>query len=142
MGTLASIALALSVAGCAGTSNPGTSMSDSRKTDVRYSPEELKAAFAALCQRLGYRALRVEVDQSEFPFVVYGVLDGPCDYKDIRDQLKLMKDYDYSGCATLVNREKSVTAFALNMIPRDGDVDPETREREMRRMHELAKSQM
>ena len=80
----------------------------------------------------------VEVDQSETPFLVYGVLAGPCDYRAIRDQLGSMRGYAYSGCVTRGRGDNSVTIFALNMIPREySDADPR---RTMDRMRELAEN--
>lgn len=74
-----------------------------------YTAEGLTRAFADLCQMLGYRALRVRVDQSEFPFVVYGVLEGNCDYNDMRDALNTMAGYAYAGCGTSIYRGGSRT---------------------------------
>src|SRR5262245_1111042 len=44
--------------------------------DPAYTPDGLRQAFAELCRILRYRAVRVQVDQAEFPFLVYGVLEG------------------------------------------------------------------
>lgn len=105
--------------------------------DHRYTPEALQAAFARLCQRLGYKALSVTIDQSEFPFLVHGVLAGRCDYKAIRDELRSMPDYSYSGCVTSI-RDGSKTIFALNMIPqREYERNPRQL---MNRMEDLARS--
>ena len=110
------------------------------KIDARYTPENLRHAFAALCKTLRYRALRVEVDQSEVPFVLYGVLEGRCDYRAMRDELSSMPDYAYAGCFTGSRGDGAVTVFALNMIPtrtRNGAAQ----QRLMERLRELANSQ-
>ena len=87
------------------------------KVDPRYTPEALREAFAAVCKALHYQPLRVEVDQSEFPFIVYGVLEGRCEYQLIRNVLFRMTDYAYAGCFTAIPQDGSRTIIAINMIP-------------------------
>jgi hypothetical protein len=82
-----------------------------------YGAEGLRQAFAQLCQRLSYRALRVEIDQSERPFLVYGILEGRCDYREIRDALNQQPGYTYVGSVTKVHGGGARTLFALNMTP-------------------------
>jgi hypothetical protein len=82
-----------------------------------YSADGLRRAFADVCQRLGYRAMRVEVDESEFPFLLYGVLEGSCDYGAIRDAVSTVPGYAYGGSVTLGARNGALTLFALNMTP-------------------------
>jgi hypothetical protein len=112
------------------------------KTDARYTADALRQAFAALCKSVGYRALTVEVDQSESPFLVYGVLEGRCDYRKLRDKLSTMDDYTYVGSVTNVHRDGAATAFALNMIPESARArNRENAQRTMERMKQLANSQ-
>src|SRR6185503_2884293 len=92
--------------------NSSTASGAPGNVSARYTAEGLRQAFAHLCQRLGYRAMRLEVDQSEFPFLVYGVLEGSCDFKDIRDTLNSMTGYAYTSCVTLISRSGSRTIFA------------------------------
>jgi hypothetical protein len=106
--------------------------------DARYTAEGLKRAFSELCARLDYKPLRVEVDESESPYIVYGVLEGRGDYKAMRDALHSMPGYAYSGSVVASNRDGSRTVFALNMVPRDGTPDMQ---HEMERMKQLATSQ-
>jgi len=114
----------------------------SQNSEGRYTAEGLRQAFAALCKSLRYRAQRVEIDQSESPFLIYGVLEGRCDYKDIRDQLGSMPGYAYSGCFTAVIGNESVTLFALNMTPSSEYAhDKESFQRMIDRMKKLALSQ-
>jgi hypothetical protein len=114
----------------------GKAKDESKRAAGPYTPEGLREAFAALCKSLGYRAHVVEIDQTEAPFLVYGVLAGPCDYRAIRDQLGSMPGYAYSGSVTRGRGDDSVTIFALNMIPREySEADPR---RTMDRMRELA----
>src|ERR1044071_2024920 len=95
----------------------GNTKLDGDKVEARYSAQGLKQAFAALCKNLRYRAIRVEVDQSESPNLLYGMLEGRCDYRAIRDALNSMPGYAYSGCVTLVKGDGAATVFSLNMIP-------------------------
>jgi hypothetical protein len=133
---LACLALVFSLSGCA-TSAEATENSPS--AEARYTPEGLKQAFANLCARLHYTPIRVEVDQSEYPFIVYGVLEGRCDYRAMRDALGSMPGYAYSGSVVGPTRDGSRTFFALNMIPREGQ--RADMQQEMERMKALANSQ-
>ncbi len=113
----------------------------SQGIDARYTADGLRLAFAALCQQLGYRALRVEIDQSEFPFLVHGVLHGPCDYREIRDGVNTMRGYAYTGSVTNVLHQGAVTVFALNMIPSSEYVSDGNPNGLMQRLKTLASSQ-
>lgn len=88
----------------------------SEKIDPKYTAEGLKDAFQVLCGRLGYRIVRMSVDESEFPFLVYGELAGRCDYRAIRDALGSMPGYAYTG-STTGHKADVATDFVLNMIP-------------------------
>ena len=119
-------AAALLAGSCASTDRPPAVALESASgsgpvaaVDPRYTPDGLRDAFARLCRALHYRPLRVEVDQSEYPFVVYGVLEGRCDYQHIRNALFRMPGYAYAGSVTSVQRDGSWTIFALNMTPPD-----------------------
>jgi hypothetical protein len=116
----------------------GKDKGGAQTNDRRYTAGGLRAAFATLCQRLGYRALIVEIEQSEFPFLVHGVLAGNCDYKAIRDELRSMPDYSYAGCVTAVRGDGSKTIFVLNMIPQS-EYRRDQREL-MYRMQDLART--
>jgi hypothetical protein len=107
-----------------------------------YSADGLRRTFAEVCQRLGYRAMRVEVDESEFPFLLYGVLEGSCDYAAIRDVLSTVPGYAYSGSVTLSARNGALTLFALDMTPAgEYGGDRAVSGRIMTRLSELARSQ-
>jgi hypothetical protein len=84
--------------------------------DTRYSPTNLLAAFTALSQQQGLRIERLAVDDSEFPFLVHGVLAGQHDFRELEAGLRQMKDYDYGG-SEVGNTAKGGTYFSLNMIP-------------------------
>ena len=121
-------------------SSEKTKGKDAATVDERYTPAGLRQTFAALCKTLGYRARVVEVDQSEFPYLLYGVIEGHCDYREIREALSSMSGYAYQSCVTAVRRDGSMTVFSLNMIPyqRIGD---ERADRIMERLKKLAATQ-
>jgi hypothetical protein len=93
---------------------------------IQDGPSE--GARSRIAYALGYRALVVEVDESEFPYLVYGVLEGRADYRAIRDALPSLPDYAYAGSVTAVRdqRDGTTTAFALNLTPpnRGGEANP------------------
>ncbi len=84
--------------------------------DPRYSPAGLKAAFADLGKRLGLTVKRLEVDDSEFPFVIYGLLAGQCDYHALADGVRQMSGYSYGGSVSGDTGEGG-TYFSLSIIP-------------------------
>jgi len=84
--------------------------------DARYSPTNLLAAFTALSEKQGLRIERVALDDSEFPFLVYGVLAGKHDFRELETGLHQMKGYDYGG-SVVGSTDKEGTYFSLNMIP-------------------------
>ena len=124
----AAFALISALAGPVTAAEPPKSNAPAEKMDARYSAAGLRQAFKVLCQMLGYRALVVEVDESEFPYLVYGVLEGRADYRAIRDALPSLPDYAYAGSVTAVRdqRDGTTTAFALNLTPpnRGGEANP------------------
>jgi hypothetical protein len=151
LAALAAIPALLTVAGplnSAEKDKPGITvdwgkMKDAPRSDEPYSAAGLRAAFGELCKKLGYRIMRVEVDQSAHPFLLYGVLDGRCDYQEIHEALDSMPGYAYVGSVTMVQREGSRTVFALNMTPSDQyPRDRETAQRLRERMKSLVTSQL
>ena len=85
--------------------------------DPKYTTAGLRAAFTAMCKRLDYRIVKLEIDPSEFPFLVSAVIEGRCEYRVLRGELSSMDGYAYSGSVTRWNG--SVTSVALNMVPAD-----------------------
>jgi hypothetical protein len=82
--------------------------------DAKYFPTNLAAAFIAMGIKSGWQIQKLAVDESEFPFLVYGLIDGRHELvvKDIRE----MEGYDYGG-SVRGSTDKGTTYFALNMIP-------------------------
>jgi hypothetical protein len=83
--------------------------------DPKYAGDGLITAFRAVAKRMGVGVRRIAVDTSEYPFLVYGVLDGRCSHEDMRRVLGATPDYAYGGSTTLIGR--SETHFVLNMNP-------------------------
>jgi hypothetical protein len=84
--------------------------------ELAYSAEALTAAFRAYCTDYGLRLQSIAVDESEFPFLVYGVIAQPKALRNINDALAKTRDYRYSG-AVSGNTAANGTFFALNMTP-------------------------
>jgi hypothetical protein len=98
--------------------------------DPRYSPANLKAAFNSLCIKLNLKVQRLEVDDSEFPFVLYGLVIGRCDYHAFANGFRQMEGYDYGGSVTGIAQGWR-TNFAIDIIP-EGQL-PEDRTRDCSR---------
>lgn len=86
--------------------------------DAKYSPTNLTAAFTALSRRASWRVEKLAVDDSEFPFLVYGMLAGKHDFREIEKGLREMSGYNYGGSVVGTTGDGS-TYFSLNMIPYD-----------------------
>ncbi len=84
--------------------------------DPKYVPANLVAAFTAMSKKAGWRIQKLAVDDSEFPFLVYGVLAGR--HELVEKDIRAMKGYDYGG-SVRGSTEEGATYFSLNMIPRD-----------------------
>jgi hypothetical protein len=84
--------------------------------DAKYSPTNLIAAFTAMSGKAGWPIQRLAVDDSEFPFLLYGVLAGRHELGD-RD-IREVKGYEYGG-SVRGNTAAGSTYFSLNITPRD-----------------------
>jgi hypothetical protein len=94
----------------------GNAVSPPAGLDARYSPTNLLAAFTSLSKKQGLRIERLAVDDSEFPFLVYGVLGGRHEFGELQASLRQTKDYDYGG-SVVGSTDKGGTYFSVNMIP-------------------------
>jgi len=83
--------------------------------DSKYTPTNLMTAFTQMSRKAGWSILKLSVDDSEFPFLVYGLLAGKHELSasDIRET----KGYDYGG--SVRGNADGATYFSLNMIPHD-----------------------
>jgi len=69
-----------------------------------------------VCKREGLPVQKLAVDDSEFPFLVYGVVSGEHEFQALANGLRSMEDYGYGGSVVGTTDEHS-TYFSLNMIP-------------------------
>ena len=84
--------------------------------DPKYNPTALIGTFTAIGKQAGWSIEKLAVDDSEFPFLVYGLLAGKRDYKEIENGLRGTKAYEYAG-SVVGTTDKEATYFSLNMIP-------------------------
>ncbi len=84
--------------------------------DSRYNKENLLKAFTALCRNADLVITKLAVDDSEFPFIVYGTLEGAHTLPD-KPLFEDQKGYTYGGSVRGSIGEGS-TYFAVNMVPR------------------------
>jgi hypothetical protein len=84
--------------------------------DAKYTPTNLLSAFTAMSNGQRWQIQKLAVDDSEFPFLVYGLIAGrhELNAQDIRK----MQGYDYGG-SVRGSTGSGATHFSLNMIPFD-----------------------
>jgi hypothetical protein len=87
------------------------------KLDPKYTAGGLIAACKAVCAKLGFEPHKLAVDDTEFPFLVYGVISGSQDFKGMPGALRALPGYGYGG--SVVGRKNDMTYFSLNMMPSD-----------------------
>ena len=78
--------------------------------NAAYSKDGLIKAIQTAARNAGISLKRVEIDDSEFPFLV-GVICKEGDYSKLTDQLRKMDGYEYNGCIS------SHTHAAMNLVP-------------------------
>jgi hypothetical protein len=78
--------------------------------DPAYSKDGLIKAIQTAAQKAGITVKRVEIDDSEFPFLV-GVICMEGDYPNLSDQLRKMDGYEYAGSVG------GRTHTAMNVVP-------------------------
>jgi hypothetical protein len=98
----------------------GQSVAAPADLDLRYVPSNVFSVFVKLSQKAGWPIKSVAVDDSEFPYLLYGTLEG--EHHLEHDALNSINGYDYGG--SVVGRTsggggKGTTYFALNLIPRE-----------------------
>jgi len=104
---------------------------------AKYNRTNLHAAFTALSKKADLRIKTLEVDESEFPFLAYGVLAGKCDFRVLEKGLREMKGYYYGG-SVVGQTDQGATYFALNMVPHDQYPSDQCNRRLMIRLQMLA----
>ena len=78
--------------------------------DAAYTKDGLIKAIQAAARKAGISVKRVEIEDSEFPFLV-GLVCKEGDFSKLTEQLRQMADYEYNGCIS------SSTRSAFNMVP-------------------------
>ena len=92
-----------------------------------YTKHGLINAIQQAAQLAGVSLKKVEIDTSEFPFLVGAVCDSDADFEKVKAQFKNMPDYEYGGATS------SHGTYAFNITPYRG-YPPEAGERIARRM--------
>ena len=88
----------------------GESVAPPADMDPAYTKEGLTKAIQTAARKAGVSVRRVEIEDSEFPFLV-GVICKEGEFPRVADQLREMSDYDYNGCTS------TPTHSAFNMVP-------------------------
>jgi hypothetical protein len=78
--------------------------------DTLYSKDGLVKAVQTAARKAGSSVKRVEVDDSEFPFLV-GITCDEGDYPKLTDQLRKLEGYEFNGGIS------SPTHSAMNLVP-------------------------
>lgn len=78
--------------------------------DPAYSKDGLIKAIQTAARKAGISVERVEIEDSEFPFLV-GVICKEGDFSKLTGQLRKLAAYEYNGCTS------TSTHSAFNMVP-------------------------
>jgi len=78
--------------------------------NAAYSKDGLLKAVQTAASNAGVAVTQVEIDDSEFPFLV-GIVCKEGDYEKLKEQFRKMPGYDYGGSVG------SHTCYALNLVP-------------------------
>jgi hypothetical protein len=90
----------------------------SKDLQDRYKPEEILAAFRSALKATGTESPDLEVDETEFPPLLFGVISGRRDGHYLREVVPAMNDprYHHNGAMSHdVGRDRM--AFSLNVVP-------------------------
>jgi RNA polymerase sigma factor (sigma-70 family) len=106
--------------------------------DLRYTPGAVRDEFAQVSQKLGLNVGKLMVDDSEFPFIVYGQVEG--NFRDVKAAFDAAPGYRYAGSVS--QSHNGSTYFAINITPIETLTDSQDRTaasgRMMARMQILA----
>jgi hypothetical protein len=89
----------------------GNPVAPPANTDVAYTKEGLASAMQDAAQAANITLTKVEIDDSEFPFLVGVVCAGKGDMAKLKDQIRKMAVYEYSGGIG------SDTRMVMNLVP-------------------------
>ena len=79
--------------------------------DAAYTKEGLTSAMQEAAQAANITLTKVEVDDSEFPFLVGVVCADNVDVEKLKEQIRKMATYNYSGGVG------GVTGMVMNLVP-------------------------
>jgi hypothetical protein len=83
--------------------------------DARYDKEHLLKAFSNVCRKADLVITKLAVDDSEFPFLIYGTLDGAHKLPQ-HAAFEAEKGYTYGG-SVRGSYGEGASYFAVNMVP-------------------------
>ena len=89
----------------------GNPVAPPANTDAAYSKEGLASAMQDAAQAANITLTKVEIDDSEFPFLVGVVCAGKGDMAKLKDQIRKMAVYEYSGGIG------GDTRMVMNLVP-------------------------
>jgi hypothetical protein len=79
--------------------------------DAAYTREGLTHAMQAAAQNAGISLVKLEIDDSEFPFLVGVVVANRGDMEKLKEQIRTMTAYNYTGDVG------GNTRYAMNLVP-------------------------
>jgi hypothetical protein len=79
--------------------------------DAAYTKEGLVSAMQEAAQAANITLTKVEIDDSEFPFLVGAVCENKGDMEKLKDQIRKLAVYNYSGGVG------SDTRMVMNLVP-------------------------
>jgi hypothetical protein len=79
--------------------------------DAAYTKEGLTSAMQEAAQAANITLTKVEVDDSEFPFLVGVVCENKGDWEKLKEQIRKMTTYNYGGGVG------SDTMMVMNLVP-------------------------
>jgi hypothetical protein len=85
--------------------------------DSRHTPEGIANGFGLVAKKAKLDVRKLAVDDTEFPYIVYGVVEGERALSDIKSAVGAVSGYQYTGSVT--GGVRGATYFAMNMTPRD-----------------------
>lgn len=112
------------------------------KIDPRYTADALTQAFRKVCEKLGYRIIKLQVDTSEYPFLLYGEIDGRAELRGIREAFS-DPAYTYAGSVTSHSSRYGTTKFVVDITPPthySRESSYAIRQRTIERMRKLAET--
>lgn len=89
-----------------------------RELDARFASDGLENAFRTLCANASIQVRKLVIDTSEFPYLIYGILEGTHTYTAIRALIPTAAGYAYAGSVTRRLPDGS-TSLSINLTPLD-----------------------